>query len=56
MVVTHTFTIGSRNEQFEIANSSSRLTNKVDIIGQTNSRGKNRLHYAAWFKEECSNA
>ena len=59
MVTHHTFTNGSIwNEQFEIVQYLVKTCNKVDLIGQTNSYGRNSLHYAAKgeFKEECSNA
>ena len=41
--------MAAENEQFEIVQFLVKTcTNKVDIIGQTNSDGCNSLHFAAW--------
>ena len=43
----------AKNEQFEIVQYLVKTcTNKVDIIGQTNSNGYNSLHYAAWYSKK----
>ena len=43
----------AENEQFEIVQYLVKTcTNKVDLIGQTNSYGCNSLHYAAWYSKK----
>ena len=45
--------MAAEKEQLEIVQFLVKTcTNKVDIIGQTNSDGWNSLHYAAWYSKK----